>query len=334
VKKLQLPLAAILATLIGIGLFAAWSLTSAYRGFEAETTVVIKHGTGTLALGRELAQAGVVRTAWQFWLAKAFQPGAKLQAGEYRFTAPASANEVFSRIVLGDIYYFELTVPEGSNMFDIAHLLETRGIMSAGAFLHAASDPSLIQVTIQDLSPDAKSLEGFLFPSTYRLSRSITPAQLCRLMTGEFRKEWTKLNSKHAKPNAIVTLASLVEKETGVAEERPLIASVFTNRLKQSMRLQCDPTTIYAALLEHRYRGKIYASDLANTNPYNTYQNDGLPPGPIANPGAESLAAALHPAAGNYLYFVAKPEGGSHNFSATLAQHGQAVAQYRNATKR
>ncbi len=335
--KLRIALLSLFAIIIVIGAFTAWSVSSAYRGFGAETTVVIKRGTGTMTLGRELAQAGVVRSPWQFWMAKVFHPGAKLQAGEYRFTASASASEVFARIAHGDIFYFELTVPEGSNMFDIAHLLETRGIMKGDAFLHAASDASLIRDSIKDLSPQANSLEGFLFPSTYRLSRSTTPAQLCRLMTGEFRKEWNKLGAKNTDPNAVVnrvvTLASLVEKETGVAEERPLIASVFANRLSKKMRLQCDPTTIYAALLEHRYRGKIYASDLANPNPYNTYQNEGLPPGPIANPGAESLAAALHPATGNYLYFVAKPEGGSHNFSATLAQHGQAVAQYRNATK-
>jgi UPF0755 protein len=132
-------------------------------------------------------------------------------------------------------------------------------------------------------------------------------------------------------PQRAVTLASLVEKETGVAEERPLVASVFANRLEKGMRLECDPTTIYAALLEDRYRGKIHKSDLASTNPYNTYQNAGLPPGPIANPGADAIRAALAPADTKFLYFVAKPSGGGHQFSATLAEHAKAVQAYRNA---
>ena len=132
----------------------------------------------------------------------------------------------------------------------------------------------------------------------------------------------------------MVTLASLVEKETASADERPLIASVFRNRLTQGMRLQCDPTTIYAALLDNRYRGVIHKSDLASANPYNTYENAGLPPGPIANPGVPALAAALEPADTPFLYFVAKPTGGGHQFSATMAQHEKAVIAYRHATQR
>lgn len=322
--KLAVVFAVLLALLVG------WVVSSSFQGFTGEKTLIIKRGTGTLALGRELAKEGVVGSAWQFWLARALHPGTKLQAGEYRFATADSAIGIFGRIARGDIYYFEFTVPEGSNMFDIAKLLDEKAIMTGDSFLKAAGDPTLIR----DLAPDATSLEGYLFPSTYRMTRTTNAAQLCRLMTGEFRREWNRLASKGANVNAAVTLASLVEKETGVAEERPLVASVFANRLQKKMKLQCDPTTIYAAILDHRYRGKIYASDLANPNPYNTYQNQGLPPGPIANPGAASLAAALHPASGDYLFFVAKPEGGSHNFSTTLSQHGQAVAQYRNAAKR
>jgi UPF0755 protein len=252
-----------------------------------------------------------------------------LQAGEYRFSSAASANEVLGRIARGDIFYFEVTVPEGSNMFDIAHLLEQRKIFTADAFLEAASDASLVH----ELAPNAKTLEGYLFPSTYRLTHSTTAPQLTRMMIAEFRREWTQLTAEHksADANATVTLASLVEKETGTPEERPKIASVFANRLAKNIRLQCDPTTIYAALLDNRYHGKIHKSDLASTNPYNTYQHEGLPPGPIANPGRASLAAALNPATTEFLYFVAKPEGGSHQFSATLAAHTLAVAQYRSA---
>ena len=159
------------------------------------------------------------------------------------------------------------------------------------------------------------------------------------MMTDEFRREWLKLAegrvgaAKSADPQRTVTLASLVEKETAAPEERPLVASVFTNRLAKNMRLECDPTTIYAALLDKRYRGAIHQSDLASANPYNTYRNPGLPPGPIANPGVQALAAALEPAETSYLYFVAKPAGGAHQFSASMKEHEKAVIAYRTANR-
>jgi UPF0755 protein len=150
-------------------------------------------------------------------------------------------------------------------------------------------------------------------------------------MTSQFRKTWKDLGGGDTDVNRLVTLASLVEKETGIPAERPAVASVYVNRLAQNMRLDCDPTTIYAALLEGRYRGTIYRSDLQSTNPYNTYRNPGLPPGPIANPGVASLKAALQPATTNYLYFVARPDGsGGHSFSETLDQHNEAVRTYRS----
>jgi UPF0755 protein len=281
-------------------------------------------------MARELAKDGVVRYEWEFWLARLLKPSAKLQAGEYRFAAAASALEVFNRIARGDIYFFAFTVPEGSNIFDIGNSLEAEGVMSSEDFLKAAENPA----PIRDLAPQARTLEGYLFPSTYRLTHAITAENLCRMMTDEFRREWAKLTpGKDARVQATVTLASLVEKETAAADERPLVASVFQNRLEQGMRLECDPTTIYAALLESRYRGTIHRSDLASTNPYNTYQNSGLPPGPIANPGVQSLAAALAPAETSFLFFVAKPEGGGHQFSATMAQHEKAVIAYRHASR-
>lgn len=310
-------------------LAAAWALLSPYRGFEGDTYVEIPRGTGAFGIAQALTDGGVIRHPWQFWLMRATRPSAKLQAGEYRFATAASVREVFDRIARGDIYYFEFTVPEGSNIFDIARSLETQRVMAAEDFLNAATDPSLIR----DVAPKAKTLEGFLFPSTYRLSHHTTPAQLCKRMTDEFHKEWNRLAAgQAAEVHRTVTLASLIEKETGVPEERPLIASVFTNRLEKGMRLECDPTTIYAALLDKRYRGAIHRSDLANANPYNTYQNAGLPPGPIANPGAQALEAALHPAETDYLYFVVKPSGGSHHFSASMAEHEKAVEAYRHAS--
>lgn len=309
---------------------AAALLVTPYQGFRAETYVDIPHGTGTAGIARELARDGVIRYEWELWLARLLRPSAKLQAGEYRFAKAASALDVFNRIARGDIYFFAFTVPEGSNIFDIGSLLQEQEVMPAEEFLTAAEDPALIR----DLAPKARTLEGYLFPSTYRLSHKTTAAQLSKMMTDEFRKEWAKVSAgKDADVRSTVTLASLVEKETAAADERPLVASVFRNRLAQGMRLQCDPTTIYAALLENRYRGTIHKSDLVSANPYNTYENAGLPPGPIANPGAQSLAAALEPADTPFLYFVAKPAGGGHQFSATMAQHEKAVIAYRQAFK-
>jgi UPF0755 protein len=309
------------------GIIAVWSLGQVYP-IQNDTFVRIQHGSGTAAIARTLQQSGVVRYQWQIWLARLLNPSAKLQAGEYRFSKPASTLTVFDRIRRGDVYYFELTVPEGSNRFDIARLVAGGGTVSAEDFLKASADAALVL----DLAPGAPSLEGFLFPSTYRLSRSTTAADLCRLMTSEFRKQWKKLDgASSADALKTVTLASLVEKETGVPDERAIVAGVFSNRIAKGMRLDCDPTTIYAALLENRYTGVIHKSDLLNQNPYNTYQNPGLPPGPIANPGAASLQAALHPAATEYLFFVAKAEGPGHVFSATRAAHEKAVMAYRHA---
>jgi UPF0755 protein len=321
-------LIAIICALAGL---AVATLVTPYQGFQSETFVEIPRGTGTAAIARELTKDGVIHYSWEFELLRLVKQSANLQAGEYRFAKPASALEVFDRIARGDIYFVEFTVPEGSNIFDIAQSLQAQGLLPAEDFLAAAGDPTLIR----DLSPQAKTLEGFLFPSTYRLSHTTTAARLSKLMTDEFRKQWTKLTSgKAADARSTVTLASLVEKETASPDERPVIASVFRNRLAQGMRLQCDPTTIYAALLENRYRGTIHKSDLASANPYNTYENAGLPPGPIANPGAPALRAALEPADTPFLYFVAKPAGEDHQFSTTIAQHEKAVIAYRHATQR
>jgi len=310
------------------GIAAVWLLGQPYQAAPGETFVRIEHGSGSASIARTLKKAGVVRYEWQVWMARLLNPSAMLQAGEYRFAQPASALAVFDRIRRGDIYYFEFTVPEGSNRFDIARLIANHGTVSADDFLKASSDPA----SVRDLAPDAPSLEGFLFPSTYRLSHSTTAIDLCRMMTTEFRRQWKKLDPAHsAEVLKTATLASLVEKETGVAEERKIVAGVFTNRIDKGMRLDCDPTTIYAALLDNRYAGVIHKSDLINQNPYNTYQNAGLPPGPIANPGAASLEASLHPAATDYLFFVAKADGGGHVFSATRAAHEKAVMAYRHA---
>jgi UPF0755 protein len=306
-----------------------YSLGQPYRQFAEPVIVEFPKGTATGTMGSELAQAGVIRGRWQWMLARALRPSARLQAGEYKFSRPASVWTVYDRVARGDVFYYEITVPEGSNLFDIAQIVEKTGLAKGADFLKTARNPALIR----DLDPQAPSLEGYLFPSTYRVTRTITAPLLARMMTDLFRKRWRELDTA-APVHATVTLASLVEKETAVPAERPLVASVYRNRLRDGVALDCDPTTIYAALLEERYRGTIYRSDLSSTNAYNTYRHSGLPPGPIANPGLAALKAALAPAETSFLYFVAKPDGsGGHNFSATLAEHNRAVALYRDAQK-
>lgn len=319
-----------LALAAALGIAAYVSVQSPYRGFSNEVIVEIPRGAGTRQIARQLAQAGVVRSEWHFLAARIMRPGRALQAGEYQFLKAATPLDVFSRIARGDIFFFEVTFPEGSNLFDMAGILEQQRILTAKDFIAAARDPGLIK----DLAPEAPSLEGYLFPATYRLTRHTTAKQLTRDMTARFRRAWKELASG-APVHSTVTLASLVEKETAVGDERPLVAAVFRNRLERGMKLDCDPTTIYAALLDGRYRGTIYRSDLESRNAYNTYQNAGLPPGPIANPGMKALAAALHPANAGHLFFVARPDGsGSHIFSSTVEAHNKAVAEYRRGQRK
>jgi UPF0755 protein len=322
---------ALLCAAVGAGLAGYWYFAP-YRNFRDEIFVEIEHGTSSSEIARELENQGVVRSRWAFLAVRLLHPRASLQAGEYRFGAAQTPFQVFDMIRRGEIFYEDFTVPEGSNMFDIAGLLENSDAVTPAAFLEAAGDPT----PIRDLDHQAPNLEGYLFPSTYRITHQTTAQQLCLLMTQEFRRQWRSLGGENQadKIHRIVILASLVEKESAVREERPEIASVFLNRLRLSMPLQCDPTTVYAALLQNRYRGIIHKSDLASTSPYNTYTHIGLPPGAIANPGALSLKAALYPADTNFLYFVAKPKGvGSHVFSSSLAEHEKAVLEYRKGAR-
>jgi len=310
--------------------YLALILNAPYSGFRQPTFVDIPKGTSTLEMAGLLASAGVIRQTWAFLAARAVRRNATLQAGEYRFARPASVLEVLDRIARGDIFYYELVVPEGKNMFDIAAAVEQLGLFPQAQFLQAARNPAMIR----DLDPAAPTLEGYLFPNTYRLNRHTTPDALCRLMTNQFREAWHELGTD-APVHRIVTLASLVEKEGKLPEERPLIASVFLRRLAIGMKLDCDPTTIYAAKLGGNYRGAIYRSDLASNDPYNTYQHAGLPPGPIANPGIASIKAVLHPADTDYLYFVLRPDGsGGHTFSSSLAAHEVAISKYRHGLRR
>jgi UPF0755 protein len=293
--------------------------------------VDIAPGTGTQAIAAQLQRAGVLRSRFAFLLLRAVK-GGKLMAGEYRFNHPAPATEVYARILRGDVYTIPLTIPEGYNIFDIAQAVESAGLGSRDAFLAAERSQTAL---IRDLSPNAPSLEGYLFPDTYRFTHHTTPEQMLAAMVKRFRQVAAQIGltaNPGQDPASSVILASFIEKEVNQDSERPLVASVFTNRLAQGMPLATDPSVIYAALLDGRYRGAIYASDLQSDSPYNTYRQTGLPPGPICNPGIAALKAALAPATTSYLYFVADAQGHS-RFSATLKEHSQQVQVYRRALR-
>ena len=329
-RRLVQFLSALALAVILVAGFAAYRLAAPYRGFRQDTFIDIPRGERASGIADRLARAGVIRSRWDFLLARIAERGRVLEAGEYRFQKADSVLHVFGRIARGDVFYYTLVVPEGKNMFDIASSAAGLGLFNEQQFLDAARNPALVR----DLDPKAPTLEGYLFPGTYRLSRHTTPQLLCQKMTARFREVWKGLNTP-ADPHRTVTLASMVEKEAKLPDERSRIAAVFENRLDIGMKLDCDPTTIYSALVESRYRGTIYRSDLASSNPYNTYQHAGLPPGPIANPGRASLEAVLQPGTISALYFVLKPDGsGGHEFSDTLASHSAAVLRYHRAQAR
>jgi peptidoglycan lytic transglycosylase G len=269
----------------------AWFLF-APAGPHLETFVEIAPGTSSKGMALLLEERGIIRSRYAFDMVRMVKHGT-LKAGEYRFDHPASVFAVYDRLRRGDVYYRVVTVPEGYNLFDIATAVEAAQLATRDGFLAAAHKNTPL---VADLDPAAMSLEGYLYPDTYRFQRSDTPMTMLRAMVKRFRQEATQIGLT-GDVHRTVTLASLVEKETPVAADRPLVASVMENRLRDKMALMTDPTVIYAAMLENRYRGTIYESDLQRDSAYNTYRHTGLPPGPICSPGAASLKAALHPAA-------------------------------------
>ncbi|MDE3161791.1 MAG: endolytic transglycosylase MltG [Acidobacteriota bacterium] len=329
-KGVGLSLTVLLLALLGVGAWMAWSVLTPY-GPQAELFVEIAPGSSVLRIGQQLETAGVVRSQVAFDLLRWIRRG-RLLAGEYRFDHPATALEVYERIARGDVYTKSVTVPEGATVFDIAARLEQAGFGPKEQFLEAQAGETRL---VADLDPQARSLEGYLFPDTYRFPRKATAEQICAAMVRRFRQEAARVGLKEH-VHDVVTMASLVERETAVDGERPLVASVFANRLAHHMPLMTDPSVIYGLELDGQWRGAIYASDLKRDTPYNTYVHAGLPPGPIANPGLRSLRAAMDPAQTDYLYFVAAgddPQGHS-AFSSTLEQHARDVAAYRTAMRK
>ena len=308
----------------------AWLVLTPF-GPQSETFVELAPGSSSTRIGQQLEASGVVRNQFAFVLLRLVKRGT-LRAGEYRFDHPAPMTEVYSRIAHGDLFTKAVTIPEGASIFEIASRLQQAGLGEAQDFLQAA----VSQVgLVADLDPHAKSLEGYLFPDTYRFARKATPAQIAAMMVRRFRTQAEQLGLE-GNMHAVVTMGSLVERESALDDERPLVASVFTNRLAKNMPLMTDPAVIYGLELSGRWSGTIRKSDLNYNTPYNTYLHTGLPPGPIANPGLKSLRAAMDPAKTDYLYFVAasaNPRGQS-LFSRTLGEHDRNVAGYRSAVKK
>jgi UPF0755 protein len=309
--------------------YVGLALYRPYQGFASGGVFVdIPHGASQRTIARLLEENGVVRSRYIFEALCRSRKRSTLEAGEYFFDRPVTAFDVYDAIANGRVYVKEFVVPEGYTMFDIAALAESDGFLSREEFLAAARDPSLIR----DLAPDAPTLEGFLFPASYEFPRHVSGKDLTAAMVKRFRQVWIALPAAdipaHRSVRDVVTLASLVERETPRPEERPHVAGVFENRLRIGQPLQCDPTVVYAMTLAGTYSGKLDSGDLHFASPYNTYENRGLPPGPIANPGEASLRAALDPPPTDDFYFVANTEGG-HFFSKTLQEHNQNVARYR-----
>jgi UPF0755 protein len=308
--------------------FVGWMAWQIYAPVTppANTSLLLHPGYSTRRIAAELKRAGVIRSEFAFRMWHRLHRQPSLKAGEYLFEHPARLREVHDRIAHGDIYFHTVTIPEGYTMFDIAKAMETAGLGSAQDFLQVAEKRTEL---IADLAPEAKSLEGYLFPNTYQFTRTQTLEEMAAAMVHEFRQEAQQIGL-NADVHRTVTMASIVEKETAAPEERPRVASVYYNRLALKMALDADPSVIYAELLAGTYTGSLRHADLSANSPYNTYRFPGLPPGPIANPGRSALEAALHPESTKFLYFVSDGSG-HHRFARSLQEHNRNVSAYRHS---
>jgi len=331
IKRLLILLLALGVGVAGAGWWARQRLTTPYLAFSApEIFVELPAGSSVSSIANRLVAAGVLPDSVTFRLAARFT-GAdrRLQAGEYRFAGPSTPLQVLDRLAAGDVYTHPLTFREGLTVFEMADVFERSGLGSANDFLTAARNRTLVDAR----DPRAKSLEGYLFPDTYALPQSSDADDLVTAMLARFDKVFdnalrAEAESRGMTTREVLTLASIIEKETGRADERTTVSAVYHNRLKIGMPLQCDPTVIYALMLAGRWNGNLRKADLQMNSPYNTYVVRGLPPGPIASPGRASIEAALRPADVGYLYFVSRNDG-SHVFASTLAEHNRNVAQWQ-----
>jgi UPF0755 protein len=300
-------------------------------GYGEPVIVNIKKGSSAAAIARLLDKNKIIAGDYYFRIYyRLFFNKTSFKSGEYRFDRPMTMREVIEKLAEGKVLLYKITIKEGLIIDEIARYLAGHPHIKivAGDFLRPARSPQ----PVHSLDPAAPDLEGYLFPDTYLVRKDVTAAELVRLMVDKFKKNFTHAMKWRADElglsiRQVVTLASLIERETAVREERFLISSVFHNRLRQRMLLDCDPTVIYALKRDDLYRGKLGYAELKYDSPYNTRLHKGLPPGPICNPGYASIEAALYPENTNYLYFVAKDQG-SHYFSETLTEHNWAVRKY------
>ncbi len=316
----------LLLVILATGGWLAWALLSPVTP-ATQTFVLLHPGYSTRRIATELKSAGLIRSADAFILWHYLHRRRSLKAGEYLFDKPATALDIHSRLVRGDIYVHTVIIPEGFNLFDIADAIAQAGLGSKEDFLKVATTDVTL---ISDLAPQATSLEGYLFPNTYEFTRTQTMEEMAAAMVHQFRQTAREIGLITNIPET-VAMASIIEKETGAPEERPEVASVYYNRLNQRIPLQADPSVIYAELLQNAYTGALHHEDMKFDSAYNTYTHPGLPPGPIANPGKSSLEAAMHPAVTDYLYFVSNGNG-HHRFAHTLEEHNRNVAAYRKLT--
>ena len=330
-KRLILIATLLLVAVAGVLWWLQARLTTPYRGFtDAEVFVELPSGASVARIASDLSAAGVVSDPWTFRIAARLSGNdRRLQAGEYRFVDSASAFNVVDRLARGDVYSRPVTFPEGLTIKEMSGIFERAGLGTAAEFERAGADGSLLG----DLDPEAKTLEGYLFPDTYALPRRTGAAGAVAAMVARFQAAFgmdlrAEAANRKLSLREVVTLASLIEKETATASERPLVAAVYYNRLKIGMPLQCDPTVIYALMQARRWQGNLTRQDLQINSPYNTYRFAGLPPGPIASPGLPSLQAAVRPADVPYLYFVSRNDG-THVFAATLAEHNRNVQEWQ-----
>ncbi len=331
-----------LLAVLAAGGWLAWALMQPVTP-AGQTFVLLHPGYSTRRIATELQSAGVIRSADAFVVWHYLHHKHSLKAGEYLFDNSATALDVHRRLVRGDVYFHTVVIPEGFNMFDIAQAIHNAGLGSSEEFLKVATSDTAL---ISDLAPDAKTLEGYLFPNTYEFTRMQTMEEMAAAMVKQFRlvaKEIgltndakitdvknSDLENQSNDIQQTVTLASIIEKETAAPEERPLVASVYYNRMAKHGALQADPSVIYAELLQGSYSGALHHADMQFNSDYNTYTHPGLPPGPIGNPGKTSLEAAMHPADTDYFYFVSNGNG-HHRFAKNLEEHNKNVAAYRKA---
>jgi UPF0755 protein len=323
----------VLLTVLAVGGWLAWALLTPVTP-EGQKFVMLRPGYSTRRIAAELEAAGVIRSRLGFILWHRIHHKQSLKAGEYLFDKTARPLDVYQRLVRGDIYVHTVVIPEGFTMFDIAQAIQDGGLGSSQEFLAVAQ--SNVEL-ISDLAPDAKSLEGYLFPNTYEFTRTQSMKDIAAEMVKQFRQVAEQVgltaSGQGTDVQKTVTMASIIEKETALPEERPVVASVYYNRLERKVALQADPSVIYAELLNGNYSGALHHSDMSFQSAYNTYTHPGLPPGPIGNPGRSSLEAAMHPAQTDYFYFVSDGNG-HHRFSRSLEEHNQNVAKLRQAVQR